>query len=879
MPESRSRSPSPKRVKLEPLPPPTEDTDVDEPQRDLSVEDEDRCSICLQEIVDRTVIPLCAHEFCFDCLIVWTDQSRRCPLCSQTIGDFLMHKIRSRYDYQKHYLAPLTTSPVPLQRLPLRQIRAIRHRPRERAWGRRASENDEADRLERSVAKRRWIYQHNLYAKHVASNSYTRYRPFPTPAQFAASPDLISRTTMFLRRELQVWVNLDVEFLTNFTISIMKAIDIRSESAVKLLAEFLDLDAPYVEGWRHVNAEHFAHEVYSYVRSPYKDLFVYDTVVQYDVPAGVPELAEEPRRRWRASASPEASARDNRSRHSGRARSRSRSQYSSRSRSGGRYTLSRDLDSQPNERTSRGSGTRRSELRTATRNRSRGRGYELEHDTDAGRETPARYLPQSRRRFGSSAGATGATEPPDIKGKSRDIIGRTLPRDEDALPAVSTKRLSGIIGAVEEDSAAPVYTEQSHNDGTRRGRARSRSRSKFSSHSSRCHSKDRAYNDRPSRRSSGRQQRNANLGREQEEEGLEHVTNAAAAAARVQQKLPEPLCPDHGAAVEVVEPKGKSSHSTDVAAPAVLSTGQLRSHEEAILGISAATDVTGAAELPPRKPPPRIRNRSLLESVQAHLTLPAWKQPKTRTQQDSDPRSSKPSSASAISPPSLLTRLSEPEIRQGSLPLSPVEGEDATVKPWSSPSAPGGAIPIGKESLSGSHIKRAPAPEIVALTPARHARLTADMDPRYSHSMESLSIDSGVRAVQAPTPLAGSLGGGDGNSGISTSTGESPTLRTTLLRRLEEERQKACEAVVIGKMKGDIVGPREDVIVADDSRVALDSFSQIATPDADVTRCGDTGSGTLAGDARAAEARLRRQAQLRVRLAAEKRESARKASF
>lgn len=39
----------------------------------------------------------------------------------------------------------------------------------------------------------------------------------------------------------------------------MKSIDIRSESAVKLLAEFLDMDAPYVEGGRHVNAEHFAH--------------------------------------------------------------------------------------------------------------------------------------------------------------------------------------------------------------------------------------------------------------------------------------------------------------------------------------------------------------------------------------------------------------------------------------------------------------------------------------------------------------------------------------------------------------------------------------------------------------------------------------------
>ena len=39
----------------------------------------------------------------------------------------------------------------------------------------------------------------------------------------------------------------------------MKSIDIRSESAVKLLSEFLDMDAPYTPGERHVNAEHFAH--------------------------------------------------------------------------------------------------------------------------------------------------------------------------------------------------------------------------------------------------------------------------------------------------------------------------------------------------------------------------------------------------------------------------------------------------------------------------------------------------------------------------------------------------------------------------------------------------------------------------------------------
>ncbi|KAK1219545.1 hypothetical protein PQX77_017733 [Marasmius sp. AFHP31] len=274
---SRSSSPPQKRIKLE-----------DEPHEDEEVPedlDEDHCSICLQAVADRTVVPPCSHEFCFECLMIWTEQSRRCPLCSQNIGEHVIHNIRSRYDYQKHFLPPLRSKSP--QMLPLRTSASVGNRrrtriPREiRQRSRREREERmEADRFERAVEHRRWIYKHDLYAKHVASNSHTRYRPYPTPAQFSASQELISRATTFLRRELLVWPDLDIEFLTTFIISLMKAIDIRSESAVKLLAEFLDMDAPYVEGRRHVNAEHFAHEVYSYIRSPYKDLFIYDEMAQ-----------------------------------------------------------------------------------------------------------------------------------------------------------------------------------------------------------------------------------------------------------------------------------------------------------------------------------------------------------------------------------------------------------------------------------------------------------------------------------------------------------------------------------------------------------------------------------------------------------------------
>ncbi|KAL4066562.1 hypothetical protein J3A83DRAFT_4257634 [Scleroderma citrinum] len=202
---------------------------VEDDLEETELEPEDNCTICLQPLLDRTIIPTCTHEFCFECILMWADQSRKCPLCNRAFDSsnekgeraYLIHHIRSKYDYQKYYLPPRRTSPPPLldSRTETEETRQRQHnarRRRERQWGRRRTteeqEQERADeQLERAIAKRRWIYEWGLYAKHVASNRYTRYRPFPTPAQFASSPDLISRMMIWLRRELRVWPSLDVE--------------------------------------------------------------------------------------------------------------------------------------------------------------------------------------------------------------------------------------------------------------------------------------------------------------------------------------------------------------------------------------------------------------------------------------------------------------------------------------------------------------------------------------------------------------------------------------------------------------------------------------------------------------------------------------------
>ena len=97
-----------------------------------------------------------------------TGQSRKCPLCAQSLGDYVVHHVRSNNDYSKHYLPPLPASPRPQAREERGGARRARIPRRDRIWGRRgtlSAQSDEADVLAQAIARRRWIYDHNLYAK------------------------------------------------------------------------------------------------------------------------------------------------------------------------------------------------------------------------------------------------------------------------------------------------------------------------------------------------------------------------------------------------------------------------------------------------------------------------------------------------------------------------------------------------------------------------------------------------------------------------------------------------------------------------------------------------------------------------------------------
>ncbi|OXG11998.1 hypothetical protein C366_05720 [Cryptococcus neoformans Tu401-1] len=236
--------------------------------------DEERCIICLMGLRDRTIVGVCGHEFCFECISIWSNQSRKCPLCAGAMAPFLLHNLDEEVP-TKFYLPPLPSKVSPhlarpgpsRERLPTRQ----EERPR---WGKR--EKVDPDELDIQVNRRRELYKHGLFAKHIASNRHTRFRANPTPRQIASDPELVQRASAFIRRELHIWPSLDVEFLTTYIVSLLRAIDIRSEAIVRLLSDFMDtIEFPN-------GAEHFCHELYSYLRSPYRELKGYDEIVQYD---------------------------------------------------------------------------------------------------------------------------------------------------------------------------------------------------------------------------------------------------------------------------------------------------------------------------------------------------------------------------------------------------------------------------------------------------------------------------------------------------------------------------------------------------------------------------------------------------------------------
>lgn len=261
---------------------------------DVASEDDDEpwCLICLSTpIVDRTVLPTCSHsQFCFQCILRWADVKRKCPLCQTGIGAYVIHSIRGDrdQDYIRYHLRPKPDSPNVLadasvssptylsRRAVVERVQAARRRRslRRHTPSSPNANGDETSELERALSFRRSIYApRHLYARHVGANRHTGHKACPSAAvinrTLTVDPNgsLRRRMSAFIRRELQVWPDIDQDFVTTYVLALTRILPMKSDESVNLLAEFIG----------HANAAHFWHELECFLRSGKMELRNYDS--------------------------------------------------------------------------------------------------------------------------------------------------------------------------------------------------------------------------------------------------------------------------------------------------------------------------------------------------------------------------------------------------------------------------------------------------------------------------------------------------------------------------------------------------------------------------------------------------------------------------
>ncbi|KAK3290638.1 uncharacterized protein B0H64DRAFT_420829 [Chaetomium fimeti] len=264
-----------------------------------SAESRDCCVICLDSISDPCAALPCGHtHFDFLCLVSWLQQHPNCPLCKANV-----YKVRCA-DAQKteaFYRVPNT----PRTRDERDEGAVDQNTLLDTASRRRFTSHNgllrETQRrgprppptVDEAIQRRRDVYQYQLYSLHIGSNRISRYRPPPTPVQFATTPHLVSRARLWIRRELQAFsflsepptttnntnntnntANTNAEFLLEYIIAILKTVDLQDSAgqAETMLADFLGGAAA---------ARLFLHELRSWLRSPAAGLAAWDREVQY----------------------------------------------------------------------------------------------------------------------------------------------------------------------------------------------------------------------------------------------------------------------------------------------------------------------------------------------------------------------------------------------------------------------------------------------------------------------------------------------------------------------------------------------------------------------------------------------------------------------
>jgi Ring finger domain len=258
-------------------------------QQQILTADIPTCVICLETITERAVALPCKHD-CFDfpCLGNWLTKHTTCPLCKGQV-EKLEYDLNGAGESKIFHLPTPEPDEVansgPTHRS---HQRRYSQRPTRRPRSLRQSCTSSDIQDDSGLGRRRDIYRHQLLSSHVGTNRISKYQDL-NPQRFRNDDVLLSRARKWIRRELQVFDFLDLdyanteverrrasntEFLLEYIVAILRTTDIKGSGghAEELLKDFLGRD----------NTRVFLHELQAWLRSPYQHLRYWDRAVQYN---------------------------------------------------------------------------------------------------------------------------------------------------------------------------------------------------------------------------------------------------------------------------------------------------------------------------------------------------------------------------------------------------------------------------------------------------------------------------------------------------------------------------------------------------------------------------------------------------------------------
>ncbi|XP_064901255.1 E3 ubiquitin-protein ligase Topors-like [Columba livia] len=134
-----------------------------------------RCAICLESWEEASYVMPCLHQFCYPCIVRWTESKPECPLCKRRVTSIL-HSVRGDDDFQEHVI------PAP---------------------GARAAVGRQAGRAPANAAARRAAARQAWPVGMVTGAALRGLRPRVRASFFQDHPALLQPVLSWVRQELR----------------------------------------------------------------------------------------------------------------------------------------------------------------------------------------------------------------------------------------------------------------------------------------------------------------------------------------------------------------------------------------------------------------------------------------------------------------------------------------------------------------------------------------------------------------------------------------------------------------------------------------------------------------------------------------------------